>query len=93
MMMLIFAPACLQGSQTPITKLSTPEMTSHNFAIWMMSPNLLLAATISQSPVFNPQDLIGRSFLMDKQSDGQKPRATIVQLLEDQESSFEDNPT
>jgi hypothetical protein len=42
-----------------------------------------LAATISPSPVFNPQDLIGRSFLMDKQSDGQKLRATIVQQLED----------
>jgi hypothetical protein len=52
-----------------------------------------LAATISPSPVFNPQNLIGRSFLMDKQSDGQKPRATIVQLLEDHESSLEDNPT
>jgi hypothetical protein len=52
-----------------------------------------LTATISPSPVFNPQDLIGRSFLMYKQSDGQKPRATIVQLLEDHESSLEDNPT
>jgi hypothetical protein len=28
------------------------------------------AATTSSSPVFNPQDLIGQSFLMDKQSDG-----------------------
>jgi hypothetical protein len=30
---------------------------------------------------------------MDKQSDGQKARATITQLLEDHESSLEDNPT
>jgi hypothetical protein len=52
-----------------------------------------LTATISPSPVFNPHDLIGRSFLMDKQSDGQKPRATIVQILEDHQSSLEDNPT
>jgi hypothetical protein len=51
-----------------------------------------LAAAISPSPVFNPQDLIGWSFLMDKQSDGQKPRASIIQLLEDHESSLEDNP-
>jgi hypothetical protein len=51
------------------------------------------ADTISPSPVFNPQDLIGRSFLMDKQSDGQRPRATITQLLEDHESKLEDNPT
>jgi hypothetical protein len=52
-----------------------------------------LAATTSPSPFFNPQDLIGHSFLMDKQSDGQKPRATITQLLEDHESSLEENPT
>jgi hypothetical protein len=52
-----------------------------------------LAATTSPSPVFNLQDLIGWRFLMDKQSDGQKPRATITQLLEDHESSLEDNPT
>jgi hypothetical protein len=52
------------------------------------------ATTTSPSPVFNPQDLIGRSFLMDKQSDGQKARATIIQLLEDHaESSLEDIPT
>jgi hypothetical protein len=51
------------------------------------------ADTISPSPVFNPQDLIGRFFLMDKQSDGKRPRATITQLLEDHESKLEDNPT
>jgi hypothetical protein len=51
------------------------------------------ASPISPSPVFNPQDLIGRSFLMDKQADGQRPRGTLVQMLEDHESSLEDNPT
>jgi hypothetical protein len=30
---------------------------------------------------------------MDKQSDGQRPRATITQLLEDHESKLKDNPT
>jgi hypothetical protein len=51
------------------------------------------ADTISPSPVFNPQDRIGQSFLMDKQSDGQRPRATITQLLQDHESKLEYNPT
>jgi hypothetical protein len=51
------------------------------------------ADTASPSPVFNPEDLIGRSFLMDEQPDGQRPRATIIQLLEDHESKLEDNPT
>jgi hypothetical protein len=39
------------------------------------------ATTRSPSPVFNPQDLLGRPFLMDKQADGQRPRGTLVQLL------------
>jgi hypothetical protein len=51
------------------------------------------ADIISPSTVFNPQDLIGRSFLMDKQSDGQRPRAKITQLLEDHESKLKDYPT
>jgi hypothetical protein len=51
------------------------------------------ADAISPSPVFNPQDCIGLSFLMDEQSDGQRPRATITQLLEDHESKLADNPT
>jgi hypothetical protein len=36
---------------------------------------------------------MGRSFLMDEQPDGQKARGKIVQLIEDHESSLEDNPT
>jgi hypothetical protein len=36
------------------------------------------------TPVFNPEDLVGRSFLMDKQEDGQCGQ--IVELIEDHES-------
>jgi hypothetical protein len=43
--------------------------------------------------VNNPEDLIGRSFLMDKQEDGKQYRGRIVQLIEDHESMVEDNPT
>jgi hypothetical protein len=52
-----------------------------------------LAETQLPSPVFNPQDLIGWSFLMEEQPDGQKTTDQIVQLIEDHESSLEDNPT
>ena len=51
------------------------------------------AKQVTTSPVFNPEDLIGRSFLMDQQEDGQRFRARIVKLLEDHESSIEENPT
>jgi Reverse transcriptase (RNA-dependent DNA polymerase) len=45
------------------------------------------------SPIFNPADLIGRTFLMDEQEDGQKFRGRVVELIEDHESKVEDNPT
>jgi hypothetical protein len=51
------------------------------------------ADTPSPSPVFNPQDLIGRSFLMGERADGRQARVRIVQLIEYQESSLEENPT
>jgi Reverse transcriptase (RNA-dependent DNA polymerase) len=48
---------------------------------------------VGPSPVFNPEDLVGRTFLLDAQEDGQRLRARIVQLLEDHESEVESNPT
>ena len=45
------------------------------------------------SAVFNPEDLVGRTFLLDPQEDGQRFRARIVKLIEDHEESVEDNPT
>jgi hypothetical protein len=45
------------------------------------------------SPIFNPEDLIGCTFLMDEQEDGQNFRGCIVELIEDHESKVEDNPT
>ena len=45
------------------------------------------------SAVFNPEDLVGRTFLLDPQEDGQRFRARIVKLIEDHEESVEENPT
>ena len=47
----------------------------------------------SDSPVFDPNDLVGRTFLMDEQEDGQRHRARIVKLVEDHEDNVKDNPT
>jgi hypothetical protein len=43
--------------------------------------------------VFNPKDLIGRSFVMEEQSDGQRHRATVVKSIEDYANIVEINPT
>ena len=49
--------------------------------------------TEPQMPVFSPTDLVGKTFLMDEQEDGQRFRARIVRAIEDHESKLEDNPT
>ena len=49
--------------------------------------------THSSMPVFDPSDLVGRTFLMDPQEDGQRFRAKIVQSLEDHEANLAKNPT
>ena len=47
----------------------------------------------SSMPVFDPSDLVGRTFLMNPQEDGQCFRARIVQALEDHDADLEKNPT
>jgi hypothetical protein len=42
--------------------------------------------------VFNPEDLVGKIFLMDKDKDGHQVRAKIVRLLQDHEGKNQHNP-
>ena len=42
--------------------------------------------------MFNPQDLVGRTFLLDKQDDGHRHRAKIVELIEEFENDVAQNP-
>ena len=44
-------------------------------------------------PVFHPSNLVGRSFLLDPQEDGQRFRARIVKAIEDHEADLAKNPT
>jgi hypothetical protein len=43
-------------------------------------------------PIFHPRDLVGRTFLMDKEEDGQRHRARIVKAIEDHEQELENDP-
>jgi hypothetical protein len=43
------------------------------------------------TPIINPEDLVGHTFLMDKQEDGQQFRARIVKLIEDHTSQLEND--
>jgi hypothetical protein len=42
---------------------------------------------------FNPEDFFGKSFLMDKDKDGQQVCAKNVRLLWDHEGKIQRNPT
>ena len=44
-------------------------------------------------PVFHPSDLVGRTFLMDPQEDGQRHRARIGSAIEVHDGETADNPT
>jgi hypothetical protein len=43
------------------------------------------------TPIINPKELIGRTFLWDKQDYGQQFRARIVKLIDDHTSQLENN--
>jgi hypothetical protein len=48
-------------------------------------------AKLSSAALVSPEDLIGRTFLMDKTQDGQKFRARITKLVEDHSSQLNDD--
>ena len=41
------------------------------------------------TPIFNPTELIGRTFLLDEEKDGTVQRARIIQVIEDHEAKVE----
>ena len=41
---------------------------------------------------FNPNDLIGRTFLLDKQENGEKHRARIVKQVKDHNHNLDEQP-
>ncbi len=46
----------------------------------------------SQLPTFHPSDLVGCTFLLDPQEDGQRFRACIVKALEDHDAKLHQKP-
>jgi hypothetical protein len=49
--------------------------------------NLERPSTGDDTVIVNPQELLGRTFLMDTQEDGQRFRACIVECISDHESN------
>ena len=54
-------------------------------------PNTQDSKDPTVTPIINPEELIGHTFLMDKQDDGQQFRARIVKLIDDHTSQLEND--
>ena len=46
-----------------------------------------------QIPIVNPEDLVGRTFLLDKQEDSQQFRAKVIKLMDNHSEDLEDDKT
>jgi hypothetical protein len=85
--------ACMSVGVSPIHNVPLKDRSTMDESKLASTHTDGTSADAPPPPVFNPEDLIGRSFLMDKQEDGQQFRGRIVKLIEDHESKVEDNPT
>jgi len=47
---------------------------------------------LSQLPTFHPSDLVGHTFLLDPQEDGQRFRARIIEAVEDHNAKLHQWP-
>jgi len=56
------------------------------------SPHNVDGTKLSQLPMFHPSNLVGRTFLLDPQEDGQCFRARIVKALEDHDAKLHQKP-
>jgi hypothetical protein len=85
--------ACMSGWESPTHVGPLKDQSSMDKSTLASTPTDEVNAESPPSPIFNPEDLIGCTFLMNEQEDGQKFRGRIVELIEDHESKLEDNPT
>jgi hypothetical protein len=75
--------ACMSGEASPTHVGPLTDQSYMDKSILTSTPSDEVNAESPPSPIFNPEDLIGRTFLMDEQEDGQKFRGRIVELIED----------
>ena len=48
---------------------------------------------VPRMPTFDPDDIVGRTFLLEPQEDGQRFRARIVEAIEEQDAALAEDPT
>jgi hypothetical protein len=80
--------ACTSGGESPTHVGPLKDRSSMDKSKLASTLTDEINAESPPAPIFNPEDLIGQTFLMDEQEDCQKFRGHI-----DHESKVEDNPT
>jgi hypothetical protein len=58
-----------------------------HFTLWNLLVKILNVLPLEMTVIVNPQELLGCTFLMDTQEDGQRFRAHIVECISDHESN------
>jgi hypothetical protein len=85
--------ACMSGGESSIPTGPIKDKSNMDESKPASTPTEKAEADIPPPLIFNSEDLIGCSSLMNEQEDRQKFRGQIVELTEDHESRVEDNPT
>jgi len=82
----------LGGEPPSFVKLSHDPVTQMSFDPGGQDPNTPPTkedeTKLSQLPMFHPSDLVGHTFLLDPQEDGQRFHARIVQAIEEQDTKL-----
>ena len=73
-----------EGSTGETIQVNSPDETEEEAQVTAEQPR--------EGVVISPSNLIGRSFLMDSEPDGQRFRARIVEMVEDHDHQLENDP-
>jgi hypothetical protein len=81
-------PEVIRSLRKASPALDHGEDSSLNFSMEPTDENPEHPSTIDDTVIVDPQELLGRTFLMDTQEDGQRLRTHIVECISDHESNF-----
>jgi hypothetical protein len=85
--------SCMSGRKSSTPDGALKDRSSMGKSKLAITPTDAITAEPPYPHIFNPEDLIGCTFLMDEQEDVQKFRGCIVEVIGDHESKVEDNTT
>ena len=80
------------GESNPIIKSASDEVSSQLDPTLYHGESNNLPIPTHAAPLIHPEDLIGRTFLMDTNDDGNALRVRVVKMIQDQENDMTEHP-